>query len=218
MRTIAKSAEPASLTAHRKAQHSDYGNLGAGAKNELRISLVGEQRGLCCYCMSRIRPCRQSMKIEHWRSQEHHRSEQLNYRNLLGACLGEEGQPASAQHCDTRKGDKALKWNPANSAHRIERRIRFDLDGTIRAEDPEFHRQLEEILGLNVAKLRYNRRAVVRGIEDWWQHTKQVRDRSRRDRLVLRQRSRYINGDGDLPEYCQVGVHWLDKKRSKAAS
>lgn len=38
MRTIAKGAEPASLTAHRKTPHSDYGNY--AAKDELRNALV----------------------------------------------------------------------------------------------------------------------------------------------------------------------------------
>ncbi len=212
MRTIAKGVPPASLTAHRKAQHTDYGNLSAGAKDELRNALAREQRGLCCYCMSRIYPKPKAMKIEHWRSQARSPNEQLSYENLLGACPGEEGGRASAQHCDTRKGDKTLKWNPANAAHRVEHRSGFDPDGTIRADDTEFHRQLDEVLGLNVAKLRYNRRAVLRGIEDWWERIRDVRDRSRRDRLVLRQRSRYVDGDSDLPEYCQVVVHWLDKK------
>ena len=215
MRTIAKGPEPASLTAHRKTQHSDYGNLSATAKDELRASLVREQRGLCCYCMSRIRASTTEMKIEHWRSQIRYPNEQLTYRNLLGACPGGEGERASAQHCDTRKADKGLKWNPANPSHRIERRTRFDLDGTIRSDDTEFHRQLDEVLALNVAKLRYNRRAVIRGIEDWWKRIRLVRDRSRRDRLLLRERSRYVNGDGDLPPYCQVVVHWLDKKLAR---
>ena len=64
MRTIAKGREPQSLTAHRKTAHSDYGNY--GHKDELRTALVAEQRGLCCYCMDRIRNDRVT-KIEHWR-------------------------------------------------------------------------------------------------------------------------------------------------------
>lgn len=213
MRTIAKGAEPASLAAHRKTTHSDYGNY--TAKDELRNALVREQRGLCCYCMSRIHADPRSMKIEHWRSQRRYPDEQLMYENLLGACRGEEGERAAAQHCDTSKGDKTLKWNPANPAHRIERRISFDPDGAIRADDTEFQRQLDEVLGLNVAKLRYNRRAVLRGIEDWWKRIRLVRDRARRDRLVMRERARYVDGDGDLPEYCQVVVHWLDKRLAR---
>lgn len=152
------------------------------------------------------------MKIEHWQSQEEHQSEQLNYQNLLGSCLGGHGQPASRQHCDTKKGKKALRWNPAKSAHRVEDRVRFDSDGTIRSDDAVFHRQLDDVLGLNVPKLRRNRRSVIAGIADWWRRNMNKLDRAARDRLVQKQRSRYVNGDGVLPEYYQVVVHWLDKR------
>ena len=110
MRVITKSPEPLSLTRHRAAAHSDFGNY--TAKDDLRQALVTEQRGLCCYCMGRIRPEPASMKIEHWRCQAHYLDEQLNYRNLLGVCLGGDGQPTRRQHCDTRKGDRDLRWNP----------------------------------------------------------------------------------------------------------
>ena len=218
MRTIWKGKEPASLTKHRKTPYSYYDNLSVAAKNELRNTLVREQRGLCCYCMSRIHPDRQSMKIEHWQSRRYHQSEQLNFRNLIGACLGGEGQRDSQQHCDTKKDDKALKWNPAEPAHRIESRVRFDSDGTIRAGDAKFDHQLDDVLGLNVARLRNNRQSVITAIALWWRRNLPIRDRAARDRLVLRTRSRYVNGDEDLPEYCQVAVHWLDKRLSNRAS
>lgn len=215
MRNIAKSAEPASLKAHRETPHSDYGNLSTTAKDELRNALVDEQRGLCCYCMSRINPCRQSMKIEHWQSQRHHQSEQLNYQNLIGACLGGEGQRESRQHCDTKKGDKALKWNPADPAHSVERHVSFDSDGSIRADDVEFHRQLDDVLGLNVPRLRNNRQSVITAISDWWRDRVLTHDQAAGNILVQTERSRYINGDGNLPEYCQVVVHWLDKRLAR---
>jgi hypothetical protein len=47
MRNIAKGAEPQSLTAHRARTHSTYNNY--REMQELRESLVREQRGLCCY-------------------------------------------------------------------------------------------------------------------------------------------------------------------------
>ena len=126
MRAITKGPEPASLTAHRQTPHGDYSNY--EAKDDLRYALVTEQRGLCCYCMGRIHPERASMKIEHWRCQSRYRGEQLNFRNLLGACPGGLGggdkQPAHLRHCDTRKGDRDLKWNPVDPAHHIETRIR----------------------------------------------------------------------------------------------
>ena len=53
MRAITKGPEPVSLTAHRQTPHCDYDNY--AAKDDLRNALVSEQRGLCCYCMGRIR-------------------------------------------------------------------------------------------------------------------------------------------------------------------
>jgi len=110
MRAITKGAEPASLTAHRQTQRCDYDNY--ADKATLRQALVTDQRGICCYCMGRIRNGSATMKIEHWRCQSCYPDEQLNYRNLLGACLGGNGQPPHLQHCDTRKGviDAILNW------------------------------------------------------------------------------------------------------------
>ena len=54
MRAIAKGREPQSLAAHRRKPHSNYDNY--EDKDALRKALAGEQRGLCCYCMGRIRP------------------------------------------------------------------------------------------------------------------------------------------------------------------
>ena len=157
MKEIVKGKEPPSLAKHRQTPHSDYGNY--PHKDVLRRSLVAEQRGLCCYCMGRIRAGASSMKIEHWRCQtQYHRGRQLDYRNLLGTCLGGEGQPPHKQHCDTRKGNDDLRWNPAERAHRIESRVQYDPDGTIRSSDAGFEDELNKILNLNLAILKACRR------------------------------------------------------------
>lgn len=114
MRTIIKGPEPHSLAEYRHtpgASFDDYPD-----KPALRISLVAEQRGLCCYCLQRIQPQIGAMKIEHWHSRAPGRypAEQLDYSNLLGACMGNQGQPWDHQHCDTRKGDRDFSRNPAN--------------------------------------------------------------------------------------------------------
>lgn len=95
MRDITKEIEPRSLTEHRAGEHCDYDNY--QGKDELRQALVREQRGLCCYCMGRIRADTASMKIEHWGSQARFPGDQLHYQNLLGACLGGQSQPSNNQ-------------------------------------------------------------------------------------------------------------------------
>ena len=119
MRNIVKGREPTSLVQHRNQPNSSYDNY--GDKDALRKSLVSEQRGLCCYCMSEIGPTRGKMKIEHWKSKANHLNLELDYKNLLGACMGGEGQIRKNQHCDTFKGSRDLSINPADSNRDIEK-------------------------------------------------------------------------------------------------
>jgi uncharacterized protein (TIGR02646 family) len=86
MRTINKGREPASLAQHRCVAHADYDNY--TDKDTLRISLVTEQRGICCYCLTRIRPSNSGMKIEHWHCRDNYSGEQLDYKNLIGRVFG----------------------------------------------------------------------------------------------------------------------------------
>lgn len=215
MRQIVKGVEPASLTAHRRTPHCDYENY--GPKDHLRHALVTEQRGLCCYCMGRVRNGPTTMKIEHWRCQARHPGEQLNYRNLLGACLGGNGQPLHLQHCDTRKGDSDLQWNPADAAHHIETRVRYELDGSIHADEAAFDDQLQQMLNLNLPLLKNNRKGILDSVLDWWR-----RERARiggpvpRERFV-RERDKYIAGNGEIAPYCPVAVWWLGQKLARMA-
>lgn len=217
MRVITKGSEPLSLTRHRAAAHSDFDNY--QAKDELRQALVAEQRGLCCYCMGRIRPERASMKIEHWRCQARYPGLQLNYRNLLGACFGGEGRPERFQHCDTRKGDRDLRWNPADPSQRIETRIRYELDGSIRAaDDTDFDNQLEDVLNLNLPVLRNNRSRVLDAVLEWWRHEKARIGGPVPRGHFIRKRAAYVRGNGRLQPYCQVAVWWLEQRLAKMAA
>ena len=156
---ITKGAEPNSLTQHRAQAHSDYNNY--ALKDALRAALVGEQKGLCCYCTRRIRAGSTEMKIEHWQCQATYPQQQLIYGNLLGACLGGEGKSPAEQHCDTRKANHDLNWNPATSAHVIESRLRYLADGTVESADGDFNTQLNDVLGLNLNYLKSSRKAVL---------------------------------------------------------
>jgi uncharacterized protein (TIGR02646 family) len=210
MRAITKGAEPPSLTTHRQTPHCDYDNY--ADKDALRHALVTEQRGLCCYCMGRIHNGPDKMKIEHWRCRSGHHAEQLNYRNLLGACLGGDGQPPHLQHCDTRKGDRDLRWNPASPGHHIETRLRYELDGSIRSDQAEFDAQLTDVLNLNLIILKNNRKGVLDAILGWWRQEK-VRLAGPVPRARFeRERDGRTAGNGDLEPYCQVAVWWLQQR------
>jgi uncharacterized protein (TIGR02646 family) len=211
MKGITKGAEPASLTAHRLTPQCDYDNY--GDKAALRHALVTEQRGICCYCMGRIRNGTDTMKIEHWRCQSGHPTEQLNYRNLLGACMGGGGQPPHLQHCDTRKGDRDLQWNPADPAHHIETRLRYEADGRIRSDEPGFDAELDAVLNLNLPRLKNNRKGVLDGVLGWWRHEKAGGPVPRT--RFERERGRRVGSAGEIEPFCQVAVWWLEQRLAR---
>ena len=217
MRAITKGQEPRSLVEHRANTHSDYGNY--ADKDGLRTALVRDQRGLCCYCMTRIEATGTAMKIEHWRCQSRHANLELSYSNLLAACLGGHGQPEDKQHCDTRKGEQDLKFSPADSAHRIEQRIRFELDGTIASSDVDFDKQLNDVLNLNLPLLKNRRKGVLDAILTWWKCEKaRLKGPVPNDQLA-RERSRRVgDGSGVLSPFDPVAVWWLDQRLARSTA
>ena len=216
MRTITKRVEPLSLTEHRLKTHSDFDNY--QAKDELRQALVAEQRGLCCYCMGRIHPKIGSMKIEHWQSRARYPDKQLDYGNLLGVCLGGQGQPAHLQHCDTIKGDRDLRFNPAAPTHRIEAWVRYRSDGSISSDNACFKQQIKDVLNLNVPVLMNRRKSVRDAVLDWWKYEKaRIGGPIPRESLV-RKRDKFAPNNGELKPYCQVAVWWLDQRLAGRAA
>jgi uncharacterized protein (TIGR02646 family) len=204
VRAIIKGPEPASLTAHRQTPQSDYDNY--AFKDDLRHTLVMEQRSLCSYCMGRIRRAADAMTIEHWRCQSHYPAEQLNYRNLLGGCLGGQGQPDHLQHCDTKKGDRDLQWNPSEPGHHVDTRLKYELDGTIRADDVVFNGQINDVLNLNLQQIKNNRKGVLTALLHWWKAERPAHAR------IEREIAERTNGVGELAPYSQVAVWWLRQK------
>jgi uncharacterized protein (TIGR02646 family) len=168
--------------------------------------------------MTRVEATGAGMKIEHWRCQSRNARLELTYSNLLAACLGGHGQPEDKQHCDTRKGEDDLKFNPANPAHRIEQRIRFEMDGTIASSDAEFDAQLNEALNLNLPLLKNRRKSVLAAILDWWKSEKaRLKGPVPRDQLQ-RERGRRVDGGAEhLTPFEPVAVWWLDQRLARSA-
>ena len=204
MRAITKGNEPACLTQHRMTQNSTY--AGYRGNRALRNSLVAEQRGLCCYCMSQITANGQTMRIEHWKSQTGFPAQQLVYANLLGACKGGEGGSVNQFHCDKLKGDQTSMWNPATPAHSIEGRIRYQNNGEIRSDDPQFNGELDTVLGLNITILKNSRKGALEAVLKWWQIKKP-------NRTQLKAKiEKYDNGVGGLEAFSPVAVWYLKRK------
>jgi uncharacterized protein (TIGR02646 family) len=207
MRTIQKGPEPATLTQHRQKPHADYDNY--TDKTTLRQALVAEQRSVCCYCQSRIRATSEGMKIEHWQCQSNHPARQLDFSNLLGACLGGHGRPEREQHCDTSKGNNNLCFSVCDPAHPIERQVRFLGDGKISSDDATIDDAINVVLNLNLPRLVSNRKAVLAAFQQRLQKGVRLdptRELPKWDGTKA----------GELPEFAQVIVYWLQKKQTKA--
>jgi uncharacterized protein (TIGR02646 family) len=207
MRNISKKAEPRSLTTWRATNSTDYN--GYQDKDTLRDALVAEQRGICCYCQSRIYPAFNLMKVEHWHSHKHYPQERLVYRNLLGVCLGGQGKPGKVQHCDTYKSDKDLCRNPADPAHNVDAVIHYLSDGRITSSVDELNEQLDSVLNLNLESLKESRKRQLESFIKLLQRKSGRLNRAFWQQLLDRETG--ANHDLELRPYCGVIVYWVRK-------
>ena len=183
MRKIVKGSEPPLLrafkerslkntgsTSGRKGARSKsvlptpkYKDLDIPVKEQLVQSLLREQGYTCCYCMGRIDES--NMRIEHWRPQSRFPDEQLEYRNLLAACNGNEGGGSAHEHCDVKKGNKVIAYNPADRNIDVEHKLQYSTDGrmkTVKGEN-KFKEDLKSVLNLNCERLVEDRRRAING-------------------------------------------------------
>lgn len=217
MRTIRKEKEPQLLETYRQTDGSTFDNLPVNVKREIQEQLLREQRGLCCYCQSRIRAAWDGMKVEHWQSQSPNKypERQLNYSNMLGACAGgqKHGQKSSPEqhHCDTLKGDSDLCFSVCDPAHPIERQVRFLGDGKISSDDAAIDNAINAVLNLNLPRLVSNRKAVLAAFQQRLQNGRRVDP--------ARELTKWDGTEpGELPEFAQVVVYWLRKRQARTAA
>ena len=116
MRYIEKHAEPKSLAEYKKQVNAYYDGCN---KADIRRRLLEDQGYLCAYCMRRISDESSvdggvpPMKIEHWLPESQcSELQKLDFRNMLGVCMGNAGQPYSCTTCDSHRKDKMLTINP----------------------------------------------------------------------------------------------------------
>ena len=216
MRSIIKQIEPGELTEYRLKPDATYEDAPGKVKDAIRAQLLSEQGHLCAYCMDRLHAG--DMKIEHWQSQAKNKypERQLDYKNMLACCKGGElkGSGMEGHTCDTRKGDLDLKYSPAVAAHKIESRIRFPGNGSIESDEPDFNKQLENVLNLNYARLVENRKAVLKNIQDILGQKTGRRTKTEIGNFINRFST--PNGKDELPPYTGVILYDLNKRHKRA--
>ncbi len=156
---ITKSQCPRELTKYSNQRGASYKELPSEVKDLLRSSLLREQGFLCAYCMDKISPS--ESKIEHFHCQDKFPKEGLTYDNLLICCTG-GGKKGKEVHCDSAKGNEVITCSPLDPAC-IES-LSYDLyDGTIHSSNAEWDKELNDVLKLNIAKLKRKRKAALDG-------------------------------------------------------
>lgn len=214
MRTVVKANEPGCVTQARSSSIADFDDaVDASCKQRIREALVVEQRGLCCYCGGRIRATADEMKVEHLVPRSHPErghEERLAWNNLFGACRGGEGSPPAQQHCDTRKGNHESPLSPLDAS--LRERVKYSSGGYVESNEPGLAEALDEVLGLNVAKLVNNRREVIARLREAANRWAGKNDSAWFSRQL---RTFASSSTAVLPEYAQVGEYWL-RKHAKA--
>ena len=203
MRKIIKKPEPHSLTEYRLSGEKYDGANFTPIKDEIRLSLLEEQGHLCAYCMARISVG--NMKVEHWAPQDKNSQLQLYYSNMLGCCMGSQGERLVDQTCDSRKGNSALKFNPSRTQDRINEIIRYNGQGEIFSTDAEFSTQLNTILNLNKVRLIDNRARAIGAIRSKLSNKTGTRTKAEISRIL--NQFKYCNANGLLTEYLGI-IEW----------
>ena len=208
---IKKQPEPQALLAYRKQAEASYDGASFSiVKADIRSSLLREQGYLCAYCMNSIEDDPLKMKVEHWQSQSHYPERQLDYKNMLAVCKGNEGREYASQHCDTRKGNQELSINPAEPAHSIQEKIRYLGSGKLKLDDPILNDQINQVLNLNYYRLNENRKAVIDAVQHVLARTKGSATTGGLQRLLQDWSS--LDRQGKHKSFCGAAIYYLNKK------
>lgn len=214
MISIAKRREPTSLQQYRLQSNVQYdGPNFTSVKADIRTQLLKEQGYLCAYCMQRITDDPLKTKIEHWHSQATYPNEQLNYSNMLAVC---SGNTQGCLHCDTKKANNDIQYNPSVPAHRIESKIKYSANGKIESSEADFDQALNNILGLNCARLVENRKETLEAVRIGLSIKAGTRTQAEINASINQWSS--IDGDGYKKPYYGVALYFLRKRLSSCIS
>jgi uncharacterized protein (TIGR02646 family) len=220
MKQIVKTTEPNSLLQHRASQFANFDNIPLATKEELRQSLLSEQGHICCYCMKRI-PEHTSpyMKVEHYKCQSKPENSHLilDYKNLLGACTGNENKPTNLRTCDTKKGNAELTISPTATLPSCETLFKYNSEGEISSttDNADLNRQLNEVLNLNMQTLKDGRREIYLEVQERvrLESKRTKKDKASFVKFLEQERVKWLElTDNKHRPYCSVAVYYLTKK------
>lgn len=142
---IKKKRIPSSLVEYKRTINASFDNLPREVKDRLRTSLLKEQGYVCAYCMKKLEDDSSKVKIEHYvaRNEEN----ELEYKNLLAVCKGNEGESFEKQTCDTRKGKEKININPQKNSDILT--ISYTSNGEVKSSNSDYQKDFDDTLNLN---------------------------------------------------------------------
>lgn len=215
---IKRGEEPGSLLKYRKQPNACYEELGKEEAEDIRRQMWEEQKGLCAYCMRRIKTPR-DVRIEHYlerhpREGEYNSQKTLDYKKMLAVCYGNSLQPGVKREdmtCDAHRGNIPLTVNPFEE--QSIRKITYTADGRITSEDKEIRKDLEETLNLNckASSLPENRKNVL--FQTKQEIYRQCKNKNHEIYIKWMNAlyQRYMV-QRELKPYCGIVIEWLERE------
>lgn len=136
MRYIQKGTEPLSFTQWKKSHPgASYNDLDGSAKQDLKQSLINEQKSLCCYCERLI--TRDNSHIEHFKpkSDKRYKHLELDYNNLHASCFRFNPDDKELRQCGHKKGHYISTTLLSPLDKNCSTHFTYTLDGEIHAID-----------------------------------------------------------------------------------
>lgn len=206
MIAIKKQQQPAEWTEKCATPNAVYEAIPA-----LRDALLKEQGYICAYCMRQIPASDHftdtTSKIDHLKSQEKYSDLQLSYNNMVACCPGKITNDA---HCDTKKGESSISFTFGEA---LEKSISYSTNGKIESSNATWNKEINEVLNLNHALLKMNRKNTLEGViyslsKGQWSQSE-----------LRRKLEEWSNLDknGKRKPYCGIVITFLKKKLTKSS-
>lgn len=162
MKHIEKKAPPESLETYKQEENAAFKRLPSPIKKALKLQLIDEQGGLCCYCGNRI--TYETSNIEHFKPKDDSLFPelQLEYSNLFSSCLGGQIDRQTNSRfplsCDAKKNNSIIDVCPTDPD--CEEQFMYDDDGNIYGCSDKARTAIA-VLGLNNEVIKNRRKAAI---------------------------------------------------------
>ena len=193
-----------------RKNYKHFDELHGDTKDSMKEILIEEQGGICAYCMGRIKL--NTSTIEHYiprNDKNGDPSKSLDYDNLMAVCKNGRNDKTRARQCDVSRDNVKLHIDPRNKDHI--RRIKYKNDGEIYTDDNTQNNDLDNVLNLNNAFLKRNRKTA-------WERALMEMSKKKTgswSREFVEKQLKFYNEQKIRSEYAGVIIYWLNKRLNR---